>query len=78
MDQYAFDRNWLGRQPGYTAYIRSTSKEPSVETLFKLHLRLLDMEHRETKYGLNTGHLENLAERVLGEMRQRVSGRGVI
>ncbi len=71
IDQYTFDREWLGRQPGYTAYIRSTSAEPSIETLFKLHLRLLQAENRYSIYGINTGQLANLAEHVFFEMKKR-------
>lgn len=72
IDQYAFDREWLGRKPGYTAYIRSTSAEPSIETLFKLHLRLLHAENRYAVYGINTGQLSQLAEDVILDIRRRV------
>ncbi len=72
IDQYTFDQNWLGRRPGYTAYIRSTSAEPSIETLFKLHLRLLEAEDRDAIYGLNTGQLSSLALHVISGMKQRV------
>ena len=69
IDQYAFDQQWLGRRPGYTAYIRSTSAEPSIETLFKLHLRLLDVENRYSIYGVSTGELKKLECCKLNRLR---------
>lgn len=29
IDQYNFDHRWLGKQPGYFAYLKSTNNQPS-------------------------------------------------
>jgi hypothetical protein len=77
VDQYQFDLEWLGRKPGYTAYIRSTSKEPSIGTLFKFYLRLLEADQRETRLGLRMGQLRRLAEEVIGSIRMRALKRDI-
>ena len=71
IDQYAFDREWLGRKPGYTAYIRSTSQAPSIETLFKIYLRLMDQGEQEAKLGLGGLSLLDMAEGVFIDMCER-------
>ena len=72
IDQYEFDKSWLGRQPGYTAYIRSTSKTPSIETMFKFYLRLMEMGEKEAKYGIGGYQLLDMAEDVFHDMCDRV------
>ena len=72
IDQYAFDREWLGRKPGYTAYIRSTSQAPSIETLFKFYLRLMDRGEKEAMRGLGGMPLLDMAEGVFGDMCDQV------
>ncbi len=74
LDQYAFDREWLGRKPGYTAYIRSTSQAPSIETLFKFYLRLMDMGEKEAALGLRGMPLLDMAEGVFMDMCDQVAG----
>ena len=56
-DQYNFDHRWLGKQPGYFAYLKSTDNQPSVETLMRLHFRLIAADQAHAVYGLDTGEL---------------------
>ena len=71
VDQYMFDRNWMGRREGYLAYVKSTGADPSIESLFKLHIRLLRAEAMEARFDVNTGHLRELANRVMAEIERR-------
>ena len=71
LDQYNFDDRWLGKQPGYFAYLKSTDSQPSVETLMHFHFRLLDMDNAYKKYDLDTGVLNSVANSVMGEVERR-------
>jgi len=70
-DQYAFDQRWLGKQPGYFAYLKSTNSKPSVETLMRLHFRLLEADNIHAVYGLSTGELNELAMSMMDEIKMR-------
>lgn len=70
-DQYNFDDRWLGKQPGYFAYLKSTGNQPSVETLMRLHFRLIAAEQAHAVYGLNTGELSSLAGSMMNEVKVR-------
>tara|TARA_R110002072_G_scaffold300627_3_gene478537 strand:+ start:6647 stop:6928 length:282 start_codon:yes stop_codon:yes gene_type:complete len=71
VDQYSFDQSWLGKKPGYFAYLKSTKSEPSVEALMRLHLRLLEQEERDARWGLATGAMADLASSMMDEIKQR-------
>ncbi len=70
-DQYSFDRSWLGKKPGYFAYLKSTGSEPSVETLMRLHFRLLEVDKKYSLYGVSTGELNELAMSMMDEIKTR-------
>ncbi len=72
-DQYNFDHRWLGKQPGYFAYLKSTDNQPSVETLMRLHFRLLAADQAHAVYGLDTGELSDLACSMMDEVKLRCS-----
>ena len=71
LDQYNFDRRWLGKQPGYFAYLKSTDNQPSVETLMRFHFRLIAANQAHAVYGLDTGELSNLASLTMSEVKLR-------
>lgn len=71
VDQYTFDKRWLGKRPGYFAYLKSTSRQPSVATLMRLHLNLLAAEQKHSIYGISTGELASLAASTMDEIRER-------
>jgi hypothetical protein len=70
-DQYSFDDRWLGKRPGYFAYLKSTSSQPSVETLMRFHFRLAEADNKFSIYGLNTGELNELAMSMMDEVKVR-------
>ena len=72
LDQYHFDRRWLGKTQGYFAYLRSTGSQPSIETLMRFYLRLLSADSAYAVYGLD-GELRHLAQSVMGEIKRRCS-----
>ncbi len=71
IDQYAFDRDWLGRRPGYFAYLKSTNRQPSVETLMRFQFKLLERKRRDTHWDIDTGELADLTKTTITEIRQR-------
>jgi len=71
IDQYSFDRGWLGKQPGYFAYLKSTNSQPSVEALMRLHFKLLDADRKHSSFGVATGELNELASFMMDEVKQR-------
>lgn len=71
LDQYSFDQRWLGKKPGYFGYLKSTQSEPSIETLMRLHFKLLEEEQKHLRYGLGTGELAKLAASTMDEVKQR-------
>ncbi len=70
-DQYSFDNRWLGKRPGYFAYLKSTNSQPSVETLMRFHFRLLATNRTHAVYGLATGELSDLASSMMKEIKIR-------
>lgn len=71
IDQYNFDHRWLGKQPGYFAYLKSTNSQPSIETLMRFHFRLLAADKAHSTYGLDTGELSSLATSTMNEVKLR-------
>jgi hypothetical protein len=72
-DQYNFDKSWLGKKPGYFAYLKSTRRQPSVETLMRFHLRLLEQINKHSRWGLMANELSGLAQITMDEIKQRCS-----
>lgn len=64
-DQYAFDEEYLGRNKGYFAYLKSTNNEPSTDALMRLHFKLRKREEAYKRYGVDTGQLDGIARNVL-------------
>tara|TARA_R110000868_G_scaffold11525_1_gene56447 strand:- start:1023 stop:1292 length:270 start_codon:yes stop_codon:yes gene_type:complete len=71
IDQYSFDKDWLGRKPGYFAYLKSTQREPSVETLMRFQLKLLERRRRDARWCVDTGELADLVKTTITEIRER-------
>ena len=71
VDQYNFDKQYLGKKPGYYAYLKSTDNAPSIEALMRLHYKLLETKNIHQTYGVNTGQLEELAGGILCKVKDR-------
>ena len=71
IDQYTFDQEWLGRRPGYFAYLKSTNRQPSVETLMRLQLKLLERKRRDARWDIDTGELSDLVSITMNAIKQR-------
>ena len=71
LDQYAFDKVWLGMERGYFAYLKSTNSQPSVETLMRFHFRLMSRDKAYKQYDLDTGVLSGIANSVMDEVERR-------
>ncbi len=71
LDQYSFDESWLGKKPGYFAYLKSTDSQPSIETLMRLHFKLLEENLRHARLGLDAAELHKLATLTFKEVRHR-------
>ena len=69
--QYEFDNRWLGKSCGYYSYLKSTSSMPSIETLARLHFRLLAAHEIYVVYGVATDELKTLAIQIMEEIRLR-------
>ncbi len=71
VDQYSFDRQYLGKKPGYYAYLKSTNSAPSIDTLMRLHYKILETRKVHQIYGVDTGELEELACSILCKVKDR-------
>lgn len=74
--QYAFSRDFLGKSPSYMSHIKATNKEPSVESLMILHLKLYELAtHSKEPNDYDSYNakksLITLSNRVLSKIKER-------
>ena len=71
IDQYSFDKEWLGRKPGYFAYLKSTNRQPSVQTLMCFQLNLMAREKLDARWKIDTGTLSALINLTTEQIEAR-------